>query len=279
VLKEGAAQLIALGVNPFKFGFIGSTDTHNGTPGNVDESIFEGHHGFQDDEADELLNDTPLNQFALDESPGGLAVVWAEENTRDSIFRALQRRETYATSGTRPIVRFFGGVPTTICDAQDFVATGDQEGVPMGGDLANVIDDGAVVLAVHAQRDSNSAGLQQIHIIKTWIDAEGQPQEAVYNITPNLDDSADVDLNTCQPRGPSRAEICATWTDPDFDPTLPATYYARVLEAPTCRWSTWTCLQQNIDCNNPREAVEGCCGDLPKTIQERAWTSPVFYEP
>ena len=279
VLKEGAAQLISLGVNPFKLGFIGSTDTHNATPGNVDESIFEGHHGFQDDEADELLNDTPLNQFALDENPGGLAVVWAEENTRESIFRALQRRETYATSGTRPIVRFFGGVPVDLCDAQDFVATGDREGVPMGGDLAGVIEGDAVVLAVHAQRDLSSAGLQQVHIIKTWIDAEGQPREAVYDITPNPDYSADVDLSTCRPRGPSRAELCATWTDPDFDPALPAAYYARVLEAPTCRWSTWMCLQQNINCDDPDEAVAGCCGELPKTIRERAWTSPVFYEP
>ncbi|MEE2785916.1 MAG: DUF3604 domain-containing protein, partial [Myxococcota bacterium] len=170
VLKEGMNQWLALGINPFKLGFIGSTDTHNATPGNTDEEIFEGHHGFQDDEADEVLDDRPLNTLAIEPGPGGLAVVWAQENTRDSIFRAMQRRETYATSGTRPIVRFYGGVSVDLCTADDFVASGDAQGVPMGGDLKPVIDGGKVVLGVHAMQDPESTGLQQIHIIKTWID-------------------------------------------------------------------------------------------------------------
>ena len=219
--------------------------------------------------------------FTYHENPGGLAVVWARENTRAEIFDAMKRKETYATSGTRPIVRFFGGVPEDICDAPDFVATGDAEGVPMGGLLHDVIDDGKVTLAVHALQDPDSVGLQQIDIVKTWIDEDGQPQEKVFNITPEADYTASVDLETCIPTGPSRTEICATWTDDDFDPERPATYYARVLEAPTCRWSAWTCLRQAVDCDDPPEALEeACCSeDAPRTIRERAWTSPVFYEP
>lgn len=282
VLKEGLVQQQSIGINPYELGFIGSTDSHNATPGNTDEEEFEGHHGFQDDTSEDLLdNSNPLNGFAMTEMPGGLAVVWAEENTRESVFRALARKETYATSGTRPLVRFFGGVSPNICGAPDFVAAGDAQGVPMGGRLKEVIDGGRVVLAVHAMQDPRSVGLQQVHIVKVWVDDQNQPREKVYDITPNPDYSADVDLATCTPRGPSRTEICATWTDPDFDPLVPAAYYARVLEAPTCRWSGHLCLREQVDCADPvqADAFPGCCGAAPKTIRERAWTSPVFYSP
>ena len=281
VLKEGLVQLQSVGVNPFQLGFIGSTDTHNATPGYTEEDQFVGHHGFQDDTPNDLLNDSGTNIFAFDETPGGLAVVWAEENTRDAVFDALARKETYATSGTRPIVRFYGGVSPNICGAQDFVEAGDRHGVPMGGRLNDVIDNDQVVLGVHAMQDPRSAGLQQIQIVKVWVDHQNRPQEQVFDITPNPDYSASVNLRTCAPKGPSRTEVCATWTDPNFDPTLPAAYYARVLEAPTCRWSWRLCLEQEVDCRNPVEAaaLPGCCGSLPKTIQERAWTSPVYYSP
>ena len=285
-LKEGLRQEQQLGANPFKYGFIGSSDTHIGSPGNVSETGFPGHAGAGQNPREGV----PGLTDAIEVSPGGLAVLWAEQNTRDSLFSAMRRREAYATSGTRPIVRFFGGwdLPSGQCASADFAAAGYAHGVPMGGDLSAPPRAGARLrFAVSALRDPGAAGepvepLQRIQIIKGWIE-NGEKQERVYEVAGNPDNGATVDLNTCQTSGPGFASLCAVWEDPDFDATESAFYYARVVENPSCRWSTRQCLAAAIDCSNPDDVPSewaGCCDEgFPKTIQERAWTSPIWYRP
>jgi hypothetical protein len=281
VLKEGLAQEERLGVNPFKFGLVGSTDTHIAAAGAVREDQFIGHGGAgvpPDSTTPALPEDIELN-------PGGLAVLWAEENSRDALFAAMRRREAYGTSGPRLIVRFFGGwdYPSDLCDSAAFVERGYAGGVPMGGDLPP--RRGALrapSFAVWALRDPGggepTAPLQRVQIIKGWI-ADGQPRERVYDAA----DSADVDLATCQPRGAGFDHLCAVWRDPDFDPARHAFYYARVVQNPTCRWSTYACHAAGVDCTRPAsvpEAFAPCCdARYPATIQERAWTSPIWYTP
>jgi hypothetical protein len=270
VLKAGLVEALRIGVNPFELGFIGSTDTHNATPGNVKESSFRGHHGIQDEAPEDLLGaDAAL-------TPGGLAVVWAEENTRESIFLALRRRETYATSGTRPLLRFFGGadLPADACDRADFAAQGYASGVPMGGVLPATT---APRFAIKAQKDPQGVGLQRIQMVKIWVDEAGAPQEAVIDVTPALDTSAGVDLSTCAPTGPQREEICTVWQDPDFEPGRPAIYYVRLLENPSCRWSQSYCN----DLRRQGAALPEACDNpaVPQQIQERAWSSPIYLQP
>jgi hypothetical protein len=287
-MKEGLRLEQTLGENPFKYGLIGSTDTHLGTPGLSSSVEYPGHGGAGLAARDEVpagLTDL------IENSPGGLAVLWAEENTRESLFAAMRRREAYATSGTRPIVRFFGGwdLPASQCSSGNFAAQGYANGVPMGGDLPPPpMDAGAPRFAVSALRDPGIAGedaapLQRIQIIKGWVDADGQKHEAVHEVAGNPDNGASVDLNTCALQGAGASSLCAVWEDPDFDPEQSAFYYARVVENPSCRWSTRQCLAAAVDCSVP-EAVPpdfaDCCNaDFPQTVQQRAWTSPVWYRP
>lgn len=284
-LKEGLAQEQRLGTNPFKYGFVGSTDTHLGTPGLAREAEYPGHGGAGGSARDEVpagLSDR------IENSPGGLAVLWAEQNTRPSLFAAMRRREAYATSGTRPVVRFFGGwdLPAAACASRDFAGDGYRTGVPMGGDLPAPPSAGAKPrFAVSALRDPGAGGeqvepLQRIQIVKGWIE-NGEPREQVFEVAGNPDNGAGVDLSTCETSGEGFASLCTVWEDPDFDATQSAFYYARVLENPSCRWSTRQCLAAQVDCSIPDavpEAYADCCNaDYPKTVQERAWTSPIWY--
>lgn len=286
-LKDGLRLEGEIGVNPFKYGFIGSSDTHLGTPGLTGEADFPGHGGAGAAATDEV---PPGLTDLIEYSPGGLAVIWAEQNNRESLFEAMRRREVYGTSGTRPIVRSFGGweLPESLCDRSDFVATGYAQGVPMGGDLGpRPPASTAPVMAVWALADpgagnEDGGALQRVQIIKGWNDASGK-QEAVYDIAGDPANGASVDLSSCTPTGEGFAELCAVWRDPDFDPAQRAFYYARVVENPSCRWSTRQCLNAGIDCTDPDsvpEAYANCCNaDYPKTVQERAWTSPIWYRP
>ncbi len=286
-MKDGLKMQQDLGVNPFKYGLIGSSDTHLGTPGNVEETPFPGHAGAGENPADGIEGLTDV----IEASPGGLAVLYAEENTRESLFDAMRRREAYATSGTRPIVRFFGGwdLPANACGRNDFVELGYDKGVPMGGDLPAQPDaNAAPVFAVSALRDPGGPGvtaepLQRIQIIKGWVDADGEKHEEVFEVAGDPDNGATVDTSTCQTSGPGFANLCAVWTDPGFTPDQHAFYYARVVENPSCRWSTYQCIAAGVDCEQPEtvpEAFADCCNaDYPKTIQERAWTSPIWYQP
>ena len=285
-LKEGLLKEQQLGANPFKYGFIGSSDTHIASPGNVREGNFPGHGGNGANARDSLpkgLTD------AIEYSPGGLAVLWAEQNTRDDLWAALRRREAYGTSGTRPVVRLFAGfnLPTNLC-VEDFVGRGYALGVPMGGELSAAPAGAKLRIAISALRDPGVSGdeaepLQHIQIIKGWVDAAGAKKEQVFDVLGNKANGATVSLSDCSTSGPGFASLCGVWEDPDFNPAQRAFYYARVLENPSCRWSTRQCLAGGVDCAVPATITEGfedCCNaDYPKTVQERAWTSPVWYQP
>ena len=304
VLKDGLLLDQTSGLNPFKLGFIGSTDTHSASPGGADEDGYLGHLGRRDAGYRNV-------QDHFSDNPGGLAVVWAEENSRDAIFEAMRRRETYATSGTRPVVRFFGGFDLDLaaCSQEDYVGHGYAKGVPMGGDLVGRPDAAAPRFLVAALKDAGSPGhggldLQRIQIIKGWVGADGTTHERVVDVAGRADETAGVDPDTCAPLGTGHTQLCAVWQDPDFDSERPAFYYARVLENPSCRWSTFQCQAAGV---NPfasacaeqaavatEAAQDGgalgdvygrCCLDEAEepfyspTIQERAWTSPIWYRP
>ena len=304
VLKEGVKLQQETGINPFKSGFIASTDTHSAAPGGAEENNYVGHLGRRDVGYRNI-------QDHFFSNPGGHAVVWAEENSRDAIFAGMKRRETYATSGTRPVVRFFGGwdMPENLCQSADMVEQGYANGVPMGGDLTRPSNaNQAPKFLVSALKDPGTpeypgTDLQRIQIIKGWVDADGQTHETVFDVAGNPDNGADVDPQSCAPRGPGYNSLCTVWTDPDFDPDQGSFYYVRVLENPSCRWSTLQCKAAGVDpfsaqCSQQAETATErvkeekggfgdfygiCCLDpetrpfYTPTIQERAWTSPIWY--
>ena len=281
-LLTGLRESERIGVNPFRLGIIASTDTHNGTPGAVAEDRFVGHRGLDDGTPALQLGSGSLTPGGIQFSPGGLAAVWAEENSRPALFDALRRREVYGTSGPRLAVRFFGGwtLPDDLCDRPDLVETGYRDGVPMGGELPARTDGAdAPRFVVSALRDPGTAArpgveLQRVQIVKGWVDA-GELHQQVFDIAGNADDGATVDEATCTPSGGGADSLCAVWRDPAFDAGQHAFYYARVLEDPSCRWSTYVCNRLAAADRPP------ACTDpsVPKTIQERAWTSPIWYTP
>ncbi len=275
VLKLGLAEYQRLGVNPYRLGFIGSTDTHNATPGLVPEVGFEGHVGSTDDTPVKRLGPGNMTHHGVRYNGGGLAAVWAVENSRDALFEAFRRREVYATSGPRIEVRLFAGqdLPADWCDRDDRVALGYAKAVPMGGELFQ--PKAAPTLAVSADADPDSRNLWKIQIIKGWVEADGQVREQVFHMAGEDGDPPDVDLATCAEVAGGQPALCGTWTDPDFDPDRPTFYYARVVELPTCRWSV-------PQCNALPEAERPeSCGDpnFYRAIQERAWTSAVWVLP
>ena len=279
-LLEGLREQDRIGVNPYPFGFIGSTDTHMATPGAVSEYGVPYKFGAT---PRALLTIGERKRGGVFWNPGGLAGVWAEENTRDSIFDALKRRETFSTSGPRIVPRFFGGwgIDPEICARPDFATIGYATGVPMGARLPDRPADAAAPwFAVTALADPGAAGqpgglLQRIQIVKGWVDQEGLFHQHVYDVAGSSDNGAGVDLATCTPTGPGASGLCAAWTDPDFDPKLDAVYYARIVENPSCRWSARLCLSFPEE-----ERPNGCTSDqLPRVIHERAWTSPIWYAP
>ena len=290
------------GINPHKLGFIGSTDSHLGTPGAVDEQDYQGQLGNPDDTPVERLS-AGFASFDVDQlgeagnapdggwgfmgptkfSPGGLAAVWATENTREGIWDALARKEAFSTSGPRIQVRFFGGfdLPEDAHERRNAVAVGYKKGVPMGGDLTEAPEGGAPRFLLWASHDPESAKLAKIQIVKGWIE-DGEERAEVYDAVcsdgaqpdPTTrrcpDNGAGVDLSTCALTGDGGdAELATTWTDPEFDASKRAVYYARVLENPVCRWSTHDALKIGA----------ALSPYVPATIRERAWTSPIWYSP
>jgi hypothetical protein len=288
-LELGLQQHNLLGANPFKLGFIGSTDGHGSQAGGTVEQDFaaSGHLGVRDASAKNMLS--RIGPGGIVNNGGGLAVLWAEENSRDALFAAMRRREAYATSGTRPIVRFFAGRPDKeLCGSPDFVEEGYTHGVPMGGEIGPVLGKKSPRFAVLALQDPGGNGepstpLQRIQIVKGWVDAENQLHERVFDVAGD-EDGAGVDTETCATTGTGgAASLCTVWEDKTFRPNERAFYYARVLENPICRWSQQLCNSLNVDCTNilsvPMDYRECCMGLAERTIQERAWTSPVFYQP
>lgn len=291
--------------NPFKFGFVGASDTHMAAIGD-DESDFYGKTGLRDatpqqtgavplsaEEGKRRLLDTPDQVREFDAGvyntgapitwgASGIAGVWAEENTRESIYNAFRRKETFATTGTRIKVRFFGGYGFTdeTLSAPDMLETAYSEGVSMGSDLLSD-GDRAPRFIVWATQDALSAPLQRLQIIKGWT-VDGEHHEQVFDVACSDglavdtqshrcgDNGAQVNLEDCSiSTDVGAAELKTVWTDPDFDSSVRAFYYARVLENPTCRWSTWDALREGYE---PRP-------DYPATIQERAYTSPIWFRP
>jgi Protein of unknown function (DUF3604) len=283
-LKRGLVLQRQLGVDPFKYGLVGSTDTHLGAAGFVDERTHPGHGGAGAPAPSGLPPGLPDD---AEFNPGGLAVLWAEENSRDALFAAMRRREAYGTSGPRVVVRFFGGwdYPPDLCDEVDLAARGYAGGVPMGGDLPPRSTAGAPVFVVSALRDPDEEGapLQRIQIIKGWLGADGKTHEHVWDVAGDTSEGGGVDAATCTQRGGGAPSLCAVWRDPEFDAAQPAFWYARVLQEPTCRWTQWACIAHHVDCTRPETVGEGlapCCDPaLPRTIQERAWASPIWYVP
>ena len=288
VLTQGLGVERQTGVNPHRFGFIGSTDTHLGTPGLVAEDGFPGHGGAgkpPGDPTTDLSTSAGLPDL-LDYNPGGLAVLWATENRRAALFDAMRRREAYATSGPRMVVRLFAGpeLPDGLCEADDFAPQGYRLGVPMGGllETAQHGTGAGMRIAMQAHQDSNSVGLERLQVIKGWVDAEGRGQEKVFDIarSPVVHE---LDSTTCEVRGASAARLCGVWQDPEFDPDETAYYYGRVLEGPSCRWSQRQCVAAGVNCDQAQTMTAGyesCCQAAHKpTIRERAWTSPVWFNP
>jgi hypothetical protein len=283
-LVSGLQEEARIGENPYKLGIIASTDTHNGTPGKVDERTFQGHLGISDQSPEDQLAGATLAVHPLIASPGGLAGVWAEENSRDAIFDALRRRETFGTSGPRLTVRLFGGwgYPDDACGRADMVSRGYRDGVPMGGDLpARPAGSGAPRLIASAMRDPGSAEgpgtpLQRLQIIKVWAGADGAAHEKVFDVAGDAGNGATVDPVTCEPKGAGADTLCAVWTDPEFDATSHVAYYLRAVENPTCRWSAVLCASLP-----PAQQAALKCDNLgvPSTVQERAWSSPIWYAP
>jgi hypothetical protein len=283
-LGQGLLLARKLGVNPFAYGLVASTDTHVGTAGAVSERGFTGHGG-AGRSASALLAPSLVDSAFF--NPGGLAVLWAEENSRDALFRAMKRREAYGTSGPRLTLRFFGGfgLGADLCTAPDFAERGYAQGVPMGGELAADASGRAPTFALYALRDPGTASapgapIERLQIIKGWLVGD-EVRYAVHDVTRGPE-GVGADPDSCELRGQGSDELCGTWRDPAFDPAVPAFYYARVLEAPSCRWHSYACNAAGVRCSDPatvRPGFEGCCGTLPRVQQERAWSSPVFYRP
>lgn len=281
-LKHGLAIEQQLGVNPFKYGFIGGTDNHNGLPAAVAEDSFIGGHGPEDGSVQARRTGGVGGWIdGKDLSIGSLAGVWATSNTRAAIWDAMKRRETFATSGPRIQVRFFGGVdlPGEAADAQTFLQNGYERGVPMGSDLGSI--GAAPTFNVHALKDPDGANLDRIQIIKGWVNTDGVVDEKIINVVWSGNRQPDdhgklpavgntVDLATAKYTNDiGSAELKGSWTDHEFDPEQHAFYYARALEIPTPRWSTYDAVRNNLP----------LLDDVPATIQERAWTSPIWYTP
>ncbi len=288
-LANGFGIQAELGVNPFKFGMIGASDVHTAGAGFTEENYW-GKVGIVDATAeargavppggaktwDGVERDPNAEMWFSRWGASGLAAVWAEENTRESIFDSMRRKETYATSGTRIRLRVFGGTEFSddMVSAADMVERAYATGVPMGGELSGA---GTPQLLIHAAQDPNAAPLQRVQVVKVWYD--GGAQERIWDVacsdglTPVdgrcPDNGASVDLDTCEYSSDKGAgELRALWTDPTHEPGKNAAYYVRVLENPTCRWTTWQANKAGVE-RHP---------DRPATVQDRAYSSPIWYD-
>lgn len=286
-LKRGLVLEERLGTNPYKFGMIGSTDSHTSLATAQEDNFFGKHSGAEPspERMSHPFMETDVGTiYGWQQVSSGLAAVWAPENTRDSIFDAMERKEVYGTTGSRMAVRFFGGWNYTDEDLNSRTPAfaGYTKGVPMGGDLAAKPGDAdAPSFMVYALRDPVGANLDRIQIIKGWLDKDGKTQENVYDVAwsgdrkpgpngkvPPVGNTVDAQkANFTNTIGAS--ELGAVWTDPDFNPAQKAFYYARVIEIPTPRWSTYDAFRFGID------IPEGA----PVSTQERAYTSPIWYTP
>lgn len=330
ILADGLAIDDVLGVNPMHMGLIGSSDTHNGDPGDVHEFNYPGHGGVLDDDPPSQLGDwtcdsgdpsDPSNcsnrkfeDRARGFNPGGLAGVWAQENTRASIWAAFQRGETFGTSGPRILIRTLASwtpPPADICDqlsaGNNPVDTGAMQGTVMGGDLPDLVAGAAPYLVIWAQQDPGGTQpglpLQELDVVKGWSDGTGPHVQVYPKVASTTAPVQPPSMSDCSAVTAGHPEkLCAVWHDPDFNPQDRAYWYARAFEVPSCRWSTQLCVANHVDCgkldpangmfpaSSGMSGYEGCCkiegapGSFQgrnafNTITERAWASPVWYSP
>ncbi len=288
-LKIGLRLEAALGINPFKFGMIGSTDAHTALSSIEEDNFFGKHSGVEPEphrwEHVVIAGPDPnLTVYGWQQAASGYAAVWARENTREAIFDAMKRKEAYATTGTRMTVRFFGGWDFSPQDAKTRFPgrAGYEKGVPMGGDLRRSADGGAPTFLVAAMKDAYSGNLDRIQIVKGWLGSDGNTGERVYDVVVSDGRSIGPDGRCRTQVGDTVDQASATWTntigdpeligvwqDPDFDPELKAFYYARVIEIPTPRWTAYEAKRFGIEMSD----------NVPMTTQERAYTSPIWYNP
>jgi hypothetical protein len=289
-LKNGLRIEQKLGTNPYKFGFIGSTDSHTGLA-TADDDNFFGKTSAHEPNPDRVTHPFIKAQSGVvimgwEMTASGYAAVWATENTREAIWDAMERKETYATTGPRMTVRFFGGFDFEAADAQSRMpaAVGYTKGVPMGGDLAQAPDGKAPTFLVAALKDPIGANLDRIQIVKGWLDAQGEAHEKVHDVVWGDADSRQPDANGKLPPVGSSVDVAnATWTntigdpelitvwkDPEFDAKQRAFYYVRVLEIPTPRWTAYDAKYFALKDLDP---------GIPMVTQERAYTSPIWYTP
>jgi len=294
-LLRGLEQEAKLGVNPFKFGIVGSTDVHNSLMA-IEEDNFFGKMPIQEPSPhrwDHLSKESDWKEGVPKKSRytwhylgAGYAAVWATDNTREAIWDAMQRKEVYGTSGTRMTLRFFGGWDYQAADLKNrnFAWVGYQKGVPMGGDLAKApAGKKAPTFLVAAMKDPLFGNLDRLQIVKGWLGKDGKAQEKVYDVVwsdaerrkpgkdgklPPVGNTVDVaDATWTNTIGDP--ELGAVWKDPDFDPTVRAFYYARVIEIPTPRWTAYDQVRFGIKMSP----------EVPMTQQERGWSSPIWYTP
>ena len=290
--QNGLAMQDARGYNPYKFGVVGASDTHNTAASYDAANYFGGHGSFDPTPQARLSGKAELGLKSTDLSVSGLGGVWAEQNTRESIFAAMQRKETFGTSGPRIKVRLFGGwnFSPDVLKQKDWIKTGYANGVPMGGDLA-APKGKAPTFVVWAVKDPDEANLDRIQIVKGWT-RSGQIFEKIYDVAwsgnrkltrapianvlyggndmtlPPVGNTVDI-KNASYTNSIGAVELKTEWTDPDFDPSLHSFYYARVLQIPTPRWTTYDAKTLGV----PPPS------NIPATIQDRAWTSPIWFTP
>jgi hypothetical protein len=287
--KNGLKLQRELGLNPYKFGLVGSTDSHTALAA-VEEDNFFGKTSGSEPSATRAMHpffqnpETGITIMGWEATASGYAAVWATENTREAIWDAMDRRETYATTGTRMVVRFFGGWDF---EAKDVVnrqpaQLGYTKGVPMGGDLKDAPAGKSPTFLVAALKDPSGANLDRIQVVKGWLDSKGQAHEKVYDVVwsdsptrkpdasgklPPVGNTVDV-ANATWTNTIGDPELITVWKDPDFDDTQSAFYYARVLEIPTPRWTAFDAKYFQLQM--PKE--------VPMIQQERAYTSPIWYQ-
>jgi hypothetical protein len=285
-LKRGLLIEQRLGTNPYKFGQIGSTDSHTALATAQEDNFFGKHTGTEPEPhrmEHVVIQSDKARIMGWQQVASGLAAVWATENSREAIFDAMERRETYATTGSRLAVRFFGGWGFTPADldSRTPALAGYKRGVPMGADLPPRGAAKAPSFLVYALRDPIGGNLDRIQIVKGWLDAQGTTHEKVYDVAWSDDRRPGAD-GTLPPVGNTvnaekatftntigATDLGAVWTDPEFDPSQKAFYYARVIEIPTPRWSTYDAFRFGVP------IPEGA----PVSTQERAYTSPIWYTP
>jgi len=289
--KRGLAYEAQLGKNPFKFGMVGSTDSHTSLSTTQEDNFFGKVVSLEPStdsiRFEEAITGRPApdgyQHYARETSASGLAAVWARANTREALWDAMARKEVFATTGTRMRVRVFGGFDFTEADLTraDFAQHGYTTGVPMGGDLNTAPAGQVPSFVVQAVRDPDGANLDRIQIIKGWLDNEGIPQEQVYDVA--WSDDRQLTRNGKLPPVGNTVNVAdasydnsigapvlgAYWADPDFDPNQRAFYYVRVLEIPTPRWTTYDAKFFGVELPQ----------DVPASIQERAYTTPIWYTP